>query len=127
VPLWAGGGTVLVAEQDDAVRRQLATVLAEMGCSVIEAASGDDAVATFARHQDQVRLVVVDIIMPKMSGSEVRSAIHRMRPDARFLFTGPYSRDLLVSTGIIDRQQPYLQKPASRGELADALRASLAS
>jgi CheY-like chemotaxis protein len=122
VPVWTGRATVIVAEDDAATRHHTSSVLEEFGCTVIEAATGDDAVQQFSRNKDDVRLVIADIIMPKMSGREVLGAIRRMRPDTRFLFTGRYSKDLLVATGILDGDQPYLQKPASRAALVERIR-----
>jgi PAS domain S-box-containing protein len=117
-----GSETVLVADNDDDVREFVKAVLAGHGYTVIEAPDGEEAVATFRKYQDAVQLLVLDVIMPKMNGSEVYRAIHRIRPDIRVLFTSGYKEEVIVQKGMLTPGQYFMEKPFSLKELLAKVR-----
>jgi CheY-like chemotaxis protein len=91
----AAGGTelVLVAEDDPAVRRMLGRVLRGAGYEVIEAADGEDAVRRFREHRERVRLVILDVVMPRRNGREALDDIRELEPSTRALFMSGHQDD----------------------------------
>jgi len=108
-----GSETVLVAEDDDSLRDIISTVLKDFGYRVIEAKDGQEAVRKFQENQDAIHLVVLDAIMPKMSGKEARDAIMKMCPHAKILFQSGYPLDSVQQTGLPDEAVHFLYKPVS--------------
>jgi PAS domain S-box-containing protein len=120
-----GTETVLVAEDEKAVRKHFRTVLEECGYRVIEAEDGWEALATYRSHKDDIELVIADIIMPRMNGRELYHGVKEIRPEAKVLFTSGYDEDLLIQTGILEPGHPFLLKPASRQEILSKIREAL--
>jgi len=108
-----GSETVLVAEDDDSLRDIISTVLKDFGYRVIEAKDGQEAVRKFQENQDAIHLVVLDVIMPKMSGKEAGDAIMKMCPHAKILFQSGYPLDSVQQTGLPDEAVHFLYKPVS--------------
>jgi CheY-like chemotaxis protein len=112
LPRLAGGTeTILLAEDDAAVRRITRDFLEEQGYRVIEAADGEDALARFRKHWEEIHLLVLDVIMPKMNGKEVYDEISRMRPDIKAIFTSGYSAEIVQQKGMLDEGTICLPKP----------------
>jgi CheY-like chemotaxis protein len=116
-----GAATVLVIDDDQDVRHFIANSLEEYGHDVIEAADGIEGIAKFgARGAD---LVIIDYIMPGLSGAEVAGHILATRPDQPILFVSGYNE-----TDAIRRVSPdafILSKPFRAAALEDAVRAAL--
>ena len=117
-----GQETILIAEDDPMGRDIIRTVLSEFGYTVIEAVDGDEAVHKFRENQAAIRLVILDVIMPKKNGNEVRAEIARMRPDMKILFLSGYSADVVRKKGIIENDLTLIQKPISPTDLLAAVR-----
>ncbi len=120
-----GRETVMVAEDDEALRRLTATVLRHFGYTVLEAKDGEDAVQVFSRHRDAISLVVLDGIMPKKNGRETLREIRALRPDMRTILVSGYADGLFEGE---DQRGPgllFLQKPLSPQTLARSVRAML--
>jgi PAS domain S-box-containing protein len=115
----AGGDTraILVAENENDVRQVMAAVLRGHGYTVFEAADGHEAMDQFARANGLVKLAVLDMIMPKMTGLEVYEELARMRPGIKALFTSGYAEDVARQQGIPDRNRAFIEKPFSPSEL----------
>ena len=90
-----GTETILIAEDDDDVRRLDRELLEECGYNVIEAADGREALDLFLEHRDRIDMVMFDVIMPKMNGREVFEEIRKVRGDVRVLFTSGYTGEIL--------------------------------
>lgn len=114
-----GSETVLLAEDDFALRRLTATVLAEFGYTVIEAVDGQDAVEKFAEHKDAVSLLMLDLIMPKKGGREVYRETRKMRPDVKALFMSGYSLDSADGAEMMKEtpEAAFILKPVSPRDL----------
>lgn len=116
-----GTETVLLAEDDDSVRRGIRQILEEFGYEVIEAADGKEAIAKFAEAAGSVELLVLDMLMPEMSGPEVYEQARRASPGIKAVFMSGYTN---VMRG--DRFSPDLTavvaKPASPLELLKKMR-----
>lgn len=119
----AGGSeTILIAEDDEAVRTLMATALREAGYSIIEAVDGEDAIAKFAAHKNAIRLAVLDVIMPKKNGTHVFAELKTIRPEIRVLFISGYPSDFLQKQFEVGPETHSLSKPGSATELIRKVR-----
>ncbi len=117
-----GTETLLLAEDDADVRNLTRTILAEAGYTVLEAVDGEDAIKVFAEHQDAIRLVLLDVIMPKKNGKEVHNWIRKTRPGAKVLFMSGYSADIIFKKGVLEEGLNLITKPATPHELLGKVR-----
>jgi PAS domain S-box-containing protein len=117
-----GTETVLVAEDDDDVRRLDREILEECGYTVIEAANGQEALNRFVEFQDTIDLLMFDVIMPKMNGREVYEEIRKMQPAMPILFTSGYAGDILNSASGIGTEYDFVAKPLPPEELLEKVR-----
>jgi PAS domain S-box-containing protein len=124
-PLPAGHETILIAEDDESIRTLTRTILSEFGYAVIEAIDGEDAIRKFREHRDAVRLVILDVVLPRKNGREVRDEIVGSRPDVNVLFFSSYSTDLLKSKGFSEGIESFIQKPVSPLDLLRTVRTTL--
>jgi signal transduction histidine kinase/CheY-like chemotaxis protein len=106
-----GTATVLVVEDAPEVRRLTRQVLESSGYRVIEAEDGADALEKFRAHQDEVKLVIMDVVMPKMNGKEAFAEISRMRPDTKVLFTSGYTPNDVHKKGVHFDRDNFIGKP----------------
>jgi len=124
-PLPLGTETVLLAEDDERVRRLTTSVLGQLGYTVLEAADGDEALE-IARHYDgEIHLLFTDIVMPKKCGNEIAEQIRRDRPQLKILFSSGYTGDVVAQQGALDPSIPFLQKPFTPRTLAVKMREAL--
>lgn len=119
-----GSETVLIAEDDEAVRRLNSSVLRNAGYTVIEARNGRDAVAKFRDAQETIAAVVLDAVMPNGSGWEAYTTITRIRP-VPCLFLSGYGEDILASKGVVEGAVDLLKKPATPEELLRRIRRTI--
>jgi signal transduction histidine kinase len=108
-----GSATVLVVEDAPEVRTLTRKVLESHGYRVIEAVDGEDALEKFLEHQQEVRLVIMDVVMPKLNGKEAFARIARLRPDTKVLFTSGYTPDEVNRKGVHYGEDNFLSKPSS--------------
>lgn len=119
VPLSAR--TILVVDDEDAVRRLVAAVLRRHGFSIIEAANGRDALAALAERTD-VDLVISDVLMPDLGGREFAKQLQRDRPEMPVLFISGYTNQELANEGgSLDADATFLAKPFSSQQLMGAV------
>jgi len=112
-----GAGTVLVVEDAPEVRRLTRQVLESSGYQVIEAEDGADALEKFRAHQDRIRLVIMDVVMPKMNGKEAFAEIARMRPGTKVLFTSGYTPNDVNRKGVHFDSDNFIGKPCRPQDL----------
>lgn len=113
--------TVLVVEDDDRVRNFSTQALAELGYTVLAAASGREALSILAGSA-KVDLLFTDMVMPEMTGAELADAAAALRPDLRVLFTTGYARGALASRTVGGSLGPViLPKPFTLDQLADKI------
>jgi len=117
-----GSESILVAEDDAALRRLTSTVLEAFGYRVITAEDGEDAVTKFMKNRDSIQLVVLDMIMPNKNGKEAYEEISAMQPDIKVLFMSGYTEDVIQRKKIIEGKLPFLQKPVKPRELLAKIR-----
>ncbi len=124
-PIPRGSETVLVAEDDRSLRLLAKTLLEEHGYRVIEAEDGEDAVRKFKENQEQVRLLLLDIIMPRLDGRKAYEEIKKLQPDIKVLFESGYTEDLLSIKDILDQGLDFIQKPMRPRDLLVKVRTVL--
>jgi CheY-like chemotaxis protein len=106
-----GNETILIAEDDGAVRRLASIALRQYGYTVLEARDGEDALglARSDRHRD-IHLLVTDVVMPGLSGRDLAAQFAKERPEMRVLYTSGYAETITMQAGV-DRGVPLLVKP----------------
>jgi signal transduction histidine kinase/ActR/RegA family two-component response regulator len=120
-----GAATILVVEDEGAVRRLVQTLASSLGYTVLVAASGDEALQVAREHRGPIDLLLTDLVMPKMSGKELAGRMRRERKGLRVLFMSGYSDEALVDRDALTQTGPFLQKPFSSDRLAAELRRCL--
>ncbi len=125
LPASGGTETILIAEDDAVVRAFVKETLEQLGYTVIEAVDGEDAVEVFANNRDRVRLLILDVIMPKKNGKEVYEEIQKDRPDVKVIFSSGYTGDILYKKQFIERDFSFISKPVSPANLLRLVRETL--
>jgi PAS domain S-box-containing protein len=126
VPAFASGTeTVLVGEDNPDVRAMLKLVLEQSGYTVVEAVDGEDAVARFAEHRDDVRLAILDVVMPGKNGREAGNEILAMKPGVGILYLSGYTSDIIHRKGILEEDLNFLPKPVPPDVLLERVRRTL--
>jgi two-component system cell cycle sensor histidine kinase/response regulator CckA len=126
-PAQASGGneTILLVEDEEAVRTLASRVLTEQGYLVLEASNGVEGLTVAEQVGAGIDLVLTDMIMPEMGGLELATRISRTLPDARIMYMSGYSESDKLQRGIRDLPEPLLQKPFSPESLAATVRRTL--
>ena len=122
-----GNETVLVVEDEDAVRELLRQVLSEHGHAVLTARHGRDAIRLAERHEGSIDLVVTDVVMPEMSGGELVRRLTAMRPDLKVLYISGYTDDEVLGRGVQGTGTSFLHKPFTSDGLMRRVRDVLAA
>jgi two-component system, cell cycle sensor histidine kinase and response regulator CckA len=120
-----GSETILLVEDDDAIRHAAQRILERAGYTVLVARDGDEAVEMYREHRREVDLVLADVVLPKRSGPDVYRAIHAGSGDPRILFMSGYPANTLRDRTDLDPHLPFLQKPWTVSELTRAVREAL--
>ena len=121
-----GTETILVVEDEFALRELITTVLKALGYRVLEAATGAKALELWQRHQNEIDLVLTDIIMPEgMTGRDLVERIHAEKPGVKAIYTSGYSSDIVGKSFLLKEGVNYLQKPFVPLKLARAIRQCL--
>jgi len=120
-----GTETILVAEDNEVVRELVHAVLTESGYTVITAVDGEDAVAKFREHRDEIRMLLFDLIMPKKNGQEAYEEIRQLRPDIKVLFSSGYAPDMVRERVRLGSHLPVAYKPISPSALLKQVRGVL--
>jgi PAS domain S-box-containing protein len=121
-PMKTGTETILIAEDDDDLRRLNRELFEECGYGVIEAANGQEALELYKENQGTIDLLLFDVVMPKMNGREAFEEIRTLRPDMRVLFTSGYTSDILSSSHGIGTEFDCIAKPQPPEELMAKVR-----
>jgi PAS domain S-box-containing protein len=124
----AGAGeTVLVVEDEPAMREVTRRILSRNGYRVITAASGREAIEVAADRANRIDVVLTDVVMPQMLGKEAAERIRALRPGVRVLFMSGYTQGLLDSQGVVAAGVNLIEKPFTEAQLLAALRRVIAS
>ena len=117
-----GTETVLLAEDEELVRKLACKILSAYGYQVLEAAEADAALLICESHSGPIHLLITDVIMPGMSGRALASRLTELRPDTKVLFMSGYTDDAIVHHGVLDEGTNFIQKPFSTDVLAIRVR-----
>ncbi|CAN5401705.1 hypothetical protein BH09SUM1_BH09SUM1_31220 [soil metagenome] len=117
-----GKETILLVEDEDAVRRLSRHVLEIHGYNVIEARNGKHALEVAAAYEGDIDLLLADVIMPELGGPDLADQLCRKRPLMSVLYMSGYTDDAVTRFGLLQDQMPLLQKPFTPGVLARRLR-----
>jgi len=122
-----GHEIILVAEDDMTIRQLTKTILGEFGYRVIEAVDGEDAVQKFRERTEDIKLVILDVVMPKKNGKEAHDLIAALDPAVKVLYISGYNAEVLRKKGIDDAAENFILKPVSPMDLLRAVRRILDS
>jgi len=114
--------TILLAEDEESVRKLIKEVLEADGYRVIEAADGEEAISKFMENKDRIDILLLDIVMPKMSGREVYERIKKIKPDIKLLMASGYPADFISQKGILEEGLNFIAKPMSPPKLLKKMR-----
>ncbi len=116
-----GCETILVAEDEESVREIVTRVLRGQGYNVLLAGDGDEALKVFGSHRESIKLVILDMVMPKRGGQEVYEELRSGNPGLKCLFVSGYAADG-IGQSLPPRETRFLAKPFSPTELARRVR-----
>ncbi len=117
-----GNGTVLVVDDDRGVSAVARRILESHGHRVLEASTGEQALAASAGHAGPIHALVTDVVMPDMTGRELAERLRVTRPDLRVLFVSGHAENSIVHGGFLDPDVAFLAKPFTPQELARRVR-----
>jgi two-component system, cell cycle sensor histidine kinase and response regulator CckA len=120
-----GTETLLLVEDEDALRRATAEFLRLRGYSVLEARDGLDALSIAKNHRSTIHLAVTDVVMPHLSGGQLANELSTLRPKTKVLFVSGYAGQTVVDHKVVDVENNFLQKPFTLKQLANKIRAVL--
>ncbi len=123
-PARALGGTetILLAEDEPAVRNLARRVLEKHGYTLLLAATGRDGVRLAEQHGSPIDLLVTDVVMPEMGGRELAQRLTTWQPSLKVLYLSGYTDDAIVHHGVLDAGVAFLQKPFKPDELVRKIR-----
>ena len=121
-----GTETVLLVEDEDAVREMAQEILRLSGYKVLDANNGAAAVKVSEQHQGTIDLMLTDVVMPQIGGRELAERLSVTRPDMRVLYMSGYTDDAIVDHGVLDGRSAFLEKPFTPDALALKVREVLA-
>ena len=119
------GETILLAEDEDSVRRLARRVLEAQGYTVLEAINGEDALRLAADYGGVIDLLLSDVVMPELGGRLLAERLTAARPETEVLFMSGYTDDDILRRGLLERGQRLLQKPFTSTALAHEVRSML--
>jgi len=114
-----GTGTILVVDDEDIIRTNTFLILEKCGYTVLLAENGGVAVEVFRRHAESIHLVLLDMVMPRLSGQEVFRAIHDINPATRILLSSGFKQDVRVQELLANPSVEFIHKPYTLFGLAN--------
>jgi two-component system cell cycle sensor histidine kinase/response regulator CckA len=120
-----GSETVLLVEDEQSVRTLSRSILEGYGYTVLEAASGKEGLEVARHYARPIDLVLTDVVMPEMGGSDMASRLEALRPGVRVLYMSGYTDDAVFRHGLLEKGRVFLQKPFTPETLARKVREAL--
>jgi PAS domain S-box-containing protein len=117
-----GHETILLVEDDPAVRRLACTILRRAGYTVLDAENGGEALMMADQYAERIDLLLTDVVMPRMSGRELVEQISRSRDALKVIYMSGYTDDAIVHHGVIESGVPFLQKPITVDKMLNTVR-----
>jgi two-component system, cell cycle sensor histidine kinase and response regulator CckA len=122
IPEIAESGSVLLIEDEDQVRNLAKIMLIRMGYKVLEAKDGMEAIEIFQQHQDEVRCVLSDLTMPRMSGWDTLAALRKLSPGIPVILSSGYDEAQVMAVEHTERPNAFLGKPYQLKGLRETVR-----
>ncbi len=119
-----GSETVLLVEDEDAVRVLARKILEGRGYAVLAARNGREGLALCEAHQGPIHLLVTDVVMPEISGRELAEGVLKLRPATKVMFMSGHMQDVVLKEGV-EKGAAFLQKPFTPAGLARIVRETL--
>jgi two-component system, cell cycle sensor histidine kinase and response regulator CckA len=126
-PYEGGGETVLLVEDEEAVRKLAKRTLDAAGYRVLAAADGHEALLLCEGLNEPLHLLVTDVIMPRMGGRELAERLAAKRPGLKVLFTSGYTEDAILRNGVLRHGAQFIGKPFNMSDLVIKVREVLAN
>ncbi len=111
MPAPGNSETILLAEDEEDVRNSLSIILENSGYRVVRAVDGDDAIVKFKEHADDIRLLLLDVIMPKKNGKQAYEEIRQIQPGIKKIYLSGYTADILDEKECIANDEIIITKP----------------
>jgi two-component system cell cycle sensor histidine kinase/response regulator CckA len=121
----AGTETILLAEDEEAVRSMVRKILSTAGYTVLEARHGSDALLVSREFAGPIDLLLTDVVMPEMNGLKLARSLAADRPETAVIFMSGYTRDEVDRKGLTEPGVAFIPKPFTANELATAIRSVL--
>ncbi len=120
-----GKETILLVEDDKALRQLCVEILTELGYTVLEASDGKEAIETSSRFHGRIDLLLTDVVMPTLNGPETAKILSAQHPTMCVIFMSGYTENAIVHHGVLDEGIIFIHKPISRKALAKTIRKAL--
>ncbi len=117
-----GGETILVVEDQEAVRRLTKAMLKVYGYRILEAANATEALDVAQEYSGEIHLLLTDVVLPGLNGKELSERLRTLRPKLKVLFTSGYTADIIAHRGVLGYGLAYIPKPFSPETLAAKVR-----
>ncbi len=117
--------TVLVVEDEDAVRAMTMEILERDGYKVLQACHGKEAFQVCGKYEGPIHLMVTDVVMPGMNGRELAECLTESRPEMKVLYVSGYTDDAIFRDGVLQAGMPFLPKPFKLETLLNSVRGVL--
>lgn len=120
-----GSETILLVEDEEGIRRSASRILQRFGYQVLLAADGEEALALYRRHRADIHLVISDVVMPRLGGTQLYQELHRDPDPPKFILTSGYPARDVGDRAVLERAGPLLQKPWNVDDLLRRVREAL--
>lgn len=117
--------TILLAEDDDAIRSYVVRLLRRHGFQVLAARHGKEALELAEQHIGDIVLLLTDVVMPHMGGFELAARFRELRPDAKIVMMSGSTQGHVIPRGVSDGTTPFIQKPFETQQLMRTVQRSL--
>jgi two-component system, cell cycle sensor histidine kinase and response regulator CckA len=117
-----GTETILLVEDEEALRQLIRVMLERSGYTVLEAADGSQALEICREHRGPIDLLLTDVVMPKMNGQALAKEVSELSPKTKVLFMSGHPQSVIATNGVLERGADLLLKPFTRDSLTAKVR-----
>jgi PAS domain S-box-containing protein len=117
-----GVETILLVEDESAVRTFVARALRQQGYQVLDASNGGEALMIAEQHPGTIHLLLTDVIMPRISGKQLAERLRLMRTDLRILYMSGYAEEIIAPHGVLEPGAAFIEKPLTAEGLGRKIR-----